>query len=130
MSTAKTTNATAPVDLATMRETVDRLMLPGVQSLDLAELDTVTALLRGHIGLMIPEVRAAALTRPKDDTHRYVALACATEASGRLERLAAGPDRHDVLMHARRLARSLAGLCDYYEALTDLPRRHPEEGTR
>jgi hypothetical protein len=67
--------------------------------------------------LIGPEVEAAAGKLPEDDIPRYCALACVGEARGKLRavpaRGAAGAQSH-----ARRLARSLAALCDHYEALT------------
>lgn len=106
-----------PLDISTMRETVGRLLPPDVEPLDSAEVETLTSLLRGHMELLIPEVHAAAVTLPKDDIPRHVAIACVNEARGRLGRAAVGPGRQDALVYARRLARSLNALCDHYEAL-------------
>jgi len=118
-STAETTNDTPPVDIATMRQTIGQLLPPGdADPLDLSEVENLTALLRDHMELVIPEVHAFILTLPRDDAPRYCALACVGEARGRLDRPATGPGQHDPLAHARWLARSLNALCDHYEALT------------
>ncbi|MEU6318116.1 DUF6415 family natural product biosynthesis protein [Streptomyces sp. NPDC047009] len=114
----ETESGTQPLDIATMRQTIGRLLPPDVEPLDTSEVDTLTALLRGHMELVIPAVHAVVQTLPKDDVPRYCALACIDEARGRLGRVAAGPARHDRLVYARRLARSLNALCDHYEALT------------
>jgi hypothetical protein len=112
-------NETAPLDLATMRQAVDRLLPHDeVAQLDPDEVESVTDQLRGHIDLMIPEVQAAASRLPKDDIPRYVAFACIAEARGRLGRIIGTPGRHEALVYARRLARTLNALCDHYEALT------------
>jgi hypothetical protein len=124
MSTAETTNETAPnetapVDIATMREVIGRLVPPSeVQPLAFDEVDTVTEQLRGSVNLMIVEVQALAVVLPKDDIPRYVAFACIAEARGRLERIGGTPGRYEALVYARRLARTLNALCDHYETLT------------
>ncbi len=115
--TVETASDTAPPDIATMRDTISRLLPPDVGSPSGDELTTLTALLRGHMELMIREVHKAAVSLSKDDIPRYVAIACIDEARGRLERAAVGPGRHDTLVYARRLARSLNALCDHYENL-------------
>lgn len=103
-----------PVDIAMMRETVDRLLLLDVELPEDGELDTLTSLLRGHIQLVIPEVQSAAAQRPKGDVSRYCALACAGESRGRLN---TQPVSGGDFAYARRLARSLAALCDHHDNL-------------
>ncbi|MFD3504470.1 DUF6415 family natural product biosynthesis protein [Streptomyces sp. NPDC058678] len=105
-----------PVNIDTMRHTISQLMdshvqLPGGEALDL-----VQQALRGHIQLIIPEVEQAAWQRDKEDVSRYCALACVGEARGKL-RAANRPGEHGALAYARRLARTLAALCDHHEAL-------------
>ncbi|MFF3511516.1 DUF6415 family natural product biosynthesis protein [Streptomyces sp. NPDC002573] len=118
VSAASPEPALRPPDIATMRETISRLLPPDVEPLDEAEVERLIGLLRGHLALMIEEVHQAAISQPKDDIPRYVALACLDEARGRLERTATGLGRYEAIRHARRLARSLNALCDHYEALT------------
>ncbi|MGY5099452.1 DUF6415 family natural product biosynthesis protein [Streptomyces sp. 900105245] len=117
MTAQKSAVDTRPVDIRTMRKTVDLLLPPDVPPAS-DTLETLVARMRGQLQLVIPEVVAVAVALPKDDVPRYCALACAREARGRLERMAPGPARHDQLVYARRLARSLSALCDYFEALT------------
>jgi hypothetical protein len=114
----ETASATQSLDIVTMRQTIGRLLPPDVEPLDGAQVETLIATLRGHMELVIPEVQAAAEKFPKDDIPRYVALACISEARGRLGRATAVLRGHDALVYARRLARSLNALCDHYEALT------------
>ncbi|MFE2969938.1 DUF6415 family natural product biosynthesis protein [Streptomyces sp. NPDC059340] len=115
--TVKTASNTAPVDVAMMRENIGRLLLPDGEAPSDAELATLTSLLRGHMELITPEIEAAAAKLHKDDIPRYCALACVGEARGKL-RAMPGAGAHGALAYARKLSRSLAALCDHYEALT------------
>ncbi|MGI5518830.1 DUF6415 family natural product biosynthesis protein [Streptomyces sp. CA-106131] len=108
---------TQPVDIETMRQSVGRLLGPDATSPESDELAELTGLLRGHMQLIIPEIEQAAGKLPKDDVPRYCALACIGEARAKL-RATAGDGPHRAIAHARKLARSLAALCDHYEALT------------
>ena len=114
-----TTPTMAPADIDTMRHTVSRFLGPDARPPVAEHLITLYQLMRGHMQLLIPEVERAALKRKGDDVPRYVALACVREARRKLQ-APAEPDEHRVLVHARRLARSLAAVCDHYEALTDV----------
>ncbi|MEU6653338.1 DUF6415 family natural product biosynthesis protein [Streptomyces sp. NPDC046900] len=108
---------TPPVDIETMRQSVGRLLGPDATSPESDGLAELTGLLRGHMQLIIPEVEQVAGKLPMDDVPRYCALACIGEARAKLRATAGdGPDR--AVAYARRLARSLAALCDHYEALT------------
>ncbi|MEU6578167.1 DUF6415 family natural product biosynthesis protein [Streptomyces sp. NPDC046805] len=99
-----------------MRASVGRMIGPGVEAPDAEELTALTGLLRSHIELITPRVEQAALKLPADDVPRYCALACVGEAR---RKLAATAGRwHGDVVHARKLARSLAALCDHYETLT------------
>ncbi|MDL2075057.1 DUF6415 family natural product biosynthesis protein [Streptomyces sp. GXMU-J15] len=118
MNTTEETRAT-PVDIAAMRTVVAEVLPPEVTPTDPATLGRLIGLLRGHIERLIPEVEQAAAQRPVDDVPRYVALACVTEARGKLEAVPALLP-YDMAAHARRLGRSLLALCDHYEALTDV----------
>jgi hypothetical protein len=113
----QTENSTQPVDIATMRQTIGRLLPPDVEPVGTSEVETLTSLLRGHMQLIIPEIEHAAGKPPKDDVPRYCALACIGEARAKL-RAAPGHGPHRAVAYARRLARCLAALCDHYEALT------------
>ncbi|MEU6261424.1 DUF6415 family natural product biosynthesis protein [Streptomyces sp. NPDC047043] len=100
-----------------MRHTISRLLGPQAQPPTGDLLATLHSLLRGHTQLLIPEVEHAALQRDADDVPRYVALACIDQARIKLH-IQPRPGAYQALVHARRLARSLAALCDHYEALT------------
>jgi hypothetical protein len=111
---------TLPPDVATMRQAVDRLLdphaVPKAQPPVGEELATLTLQIRGHLQLLIPVVRAAALRQHKDSVPRYCALACLGEASNRLGSQPS-PAKGGDLAYARRLARALNALCDHFEAL-------------
>lgn len=118
MTTAKTTNETAPVDVAEMRKIIGRLLPPSdAEPIAHDELEDVAGELRRHIEQLIPEVQALAMAQPKEDIPRYVALAAIREAQGRLGRISATPGWYGALVSARRLARALNALCDHYESL-------------
>jgi hypothetical protein len=111
---------TQPVDVATMRETVNRLLDPDAVPEALppvgAELETLTATVRGHLQLLTPEVEAAARTLKAGSTERSIVLGCVWEARSRLE---AAPSSRTggPVAYARRLARALNALCDHHESL-------------
>ncbi|KUM79271.1 DUF6415 family natural product biosynthesis protein [Streptomyces curacoi] len=110
---------TRPVDVATMRAAVDRLLDPDAvpEALPPAadEIATLTLQLRGHIELLAPEVEQAAM-RLKPGRRRWSVLECVWEARSRLE---AEPSSRTggAVGHARRLARVLDALCDHNEQL-------------
>ncbi len=109
----------APLDLDTMRANARRLLAPDAQPIAPERLDTLVQTLRGHIELMIPEVEAACLGLPNDDVPKACALAGVREARMRL-RLGMGDDNEPVRMSvAMKLARSVNGLCDHHENLTN-----------
>jgi Family of unknown function (DUF6415) len=113
-------NDTGLVRIATMRETAALLLGPddGPEGLPPVpkELDTLTATLRGHLGLLIPEVAAKAGRLPKNSVPRYCALACVGEANRKL-RVGDGCTPRVRVAVARKLARSVKALCDHYEKL-------------
>jgi hypothetical protein len=108
----------APLDLHTMRESVQRVLGPHDNSDPLSstagELDTLTLALRGHLELILPEVERSAGPRPRK-VQSYCALACIGEARQRLA-ITPLPALLAGLAHARHLARCLNALCDHYEA--------------
>ena len=114
---------TLPADVATMRETAHRVLGPDStpEALPPAgdELMTLTAMLRGHIELLAPEVEQAAGRLPKNSPTGAAALACVGEGTRKLRapELAFTPLAGTV-MYARRLARVLAALCDHYETVS------------
>lgn len=115
----ETESSTQPVDITTMRQTIRRLLPPDeADPLTDADLDMLTALLRGQLALIIPEVQAMAEARPRDDIPRYVAFAAVNEARGRLGRAPVTLGGNARLVYARRLARALRAMCDHHEALT------------
>ncbi|GAA4090364.1 DUF6415 family natural product biosynthesis protein [Streptomyces shaanxiensis] len=119
ISTKETTAGTAPVDIDTMRHSISQLLGPDAPPPAGDKLAVLDSLPRGHMQLIIPEIEQAALARDQDDVPRYCALACVGEARGKL-RATAPQGEHGALTHARKLARTLAALCDHYEALTDV----------
>ncbi|MGW1728609.1 DUF6415 family natural product biosynthesis protein [Streptomyces sp. NPDC002306] len=114
------TTGTLTVDVAAIRWNIS-LLLPHRQALPLThdELAALTDFLRTHTRLLIAQVEQAAARRPAEDVPRYVALACARQAHTKLH-AHPGPGPHGPLIYARRLARTLAALCDHHEALTNV----------
>ena len=117
--TMDTETDTRPVDIATMRETVDRLLVPDAELPEDRELDSLTGLLRGHIELVIPELQSVAVKLPKDDILRYCALACAGEARGRL-----APPAGSVPGRRLRVRPALGALAQRPRRLLRAPDRH------
>jgi hypothetical protein len=113
-------SVTAPVDIATMRETAAKLLGPddGPDALPPApeELATLTAILRGHLELLIPEVEAKAGRLPKESPARYCARACVGEARRKLG-VGDGSTPAVRVSVARKLARCVNALCRHYEEL-------------
>lgn len=119
-ATAESGNATVPLDIGTIRETAANLLgpddVPDALPPTPCELDTLTAMLRGHMERLIPEVGAKAGRLLRDSALRHCALACVGEARRkvRLEDGCTPPVRVAV---ARKLARCVRALCDHYENL-------------
>ncbi|MER6712259.1 DUF6415 family natural product biosynthesis protein [Streptomyces sp. NPDC000877] len=122
-ATVPTTVVEEPPDLAVMRDTAQRILGPdsGPDALPPSgdELATLTATLRGHLELLLPEVEQAAGRLPENSVTRYGAMYCVGEARGKLRasELRFAPLAGSV-MYARRLARVLAALCDHYEIVS------------
>ncbi|MGX1131387.1 hypothetical protein RKD49_003577 [Streptomyces glaucescens] len=108
--------ATPPVDIATMRETIRRVIGPGAQPPTGEDLDTLTTALRGHMELLIPEVEQAARKLPRYYPPRDGALACVWSARHELS-AAVDPGTDGVAAHSRDLAHALGSLCNRYEEL-------------
>lgn len=118
--TTQAANTTAPLDLATMREAVDRLLDPDAVPHALPpvgdELPTLTLQIKGHLHLLIPELEQAAEKLPPGSVRRYTLRQILWEARSRLE--AEPSSRYGgALGYTRRLARVLNMLCDQFEAL-------------
>lgn len=106
-------NATAPIDVGTMRETAARLLAEDAELPTLDDLVTLILLLRGMIMVAIPEIEIATGKLPKDDVPRACALACIREARMRLW-LEPGGNLPQQVAHAQKLARSVRALADHY----------------
>ncbi|MER6564875.1 DUF6415 family natural product biosynthesis protein [Streptomyces sp. NPDC001093] len=119
-ATAESGNATVPLDIGTIRETAAILLGPddAPDALPPApcELDTLTAMLRGHMELLIPEVEAKAGRLLRDSGLRHRGLAYVGEAKRKL-RLGDGCTPPVRVAVARKLARCVKALCDHYENL-------------
>lgn len=79
------------------------------------EVDTLTATLRGHLQLLVPEVAQTVGPRPWS-VQTYCAMACVGEARRKLS-VTPKPRLESRYFYARRLARVLDALCDHYEKL-------------
>ncbi|WP_432190285.1 DUF6415 family natural product biosynthesis protein [Streptomyces sp. Tue6028] len=109
-------DAAPVVDITDMRQAVASI-LPEDGQVGTEALARLTAQLRAYMEVLAPEVEMAAGRLPHDDVPRYCALACVGEARGKLRALPGkGPGRDQA--YARKLARSLAALCDHYATLT------------
>jgi hypothetical protein len=115
-----------------MRETAQRILGPdsGPDALPLAddELDTLTAALRGHLELLMPEVEAAAGRMPRNSPTRNGALTCVGAVRGKLR----APELSfeclsGSVMYSRRLARVLVALCEHYEIVSAGVEETPEQ---
>ncbi|MEU1203521.1 DUF6415 family natural product biosynthesis protein [Streptomyces sp. NPDC005813] len=92
-------------------------VLPEDQCISAEALAALTTRLRAYMYALAPQVEQAAGKLPRDDVPRYCALACVGDARGKLRaQPGQGPGRD--LAYARKLARSLAALCDHYVTLT------------
>jgi uncharacterized protein DUF6415 len=113
-------SAVHPVDVTVMRETALLLLepdsAPDIMPPAARELAVLTATMRGHLALLVPEVEAAARRLGKGSIPRYTALGCVWEARSRIE---AEPSTRTggAVAHVRRMARVLVDLCDQYEHL-------------
>lgn len=121
MNTIRPNTQTKPVDLATMRDTVTRLLDPDAVPEALPptgdELRMLTETVRGHIEELVPAVEAEARKLKPGSIHRYTVLGCVWEARSRLE-AQPSPRFGGAPGYACRLARALTALCDHHETLT------------
>ncbi|MEV7684436.1 DUF6415 family natural product biosynthesis protein [Streptomyces bungoensis] len=122
--TREMASGTAPLDLATMREAVDRLLdpdavpdaLPPVRE----ELVTLTLQIRGHLQLILSELEQSIGRLQPGSVCRYTLRQCLWEAHSRLEAQPSSRYGGEV-GHARRLARVLRALCEHYEQMAQPP---------
>ncbi|MFH8939479.1 DUF6415 family natural product biosynthesis protein [Streptomyces griseosporeus] len=125
MTRAASSNATAPVDIATMLQTAARLIhadgRPVEPAPDAATADELTALMCGQLQLLIGEVEQMLGRQAGDSIRRYCATACIGEARRKLS-AEATPRYGGHIGHARRLARVLRALCEHYTEM-GLPSR-------
>ncbi|MFI5973490.1 DUF6415 family natural product biosynthesis protein [Streptomyces sp. NPDC051452] len=120
MTRAAANPAAGRIDTAPMLETAAQLLGPddGPDVLPpvAPELETLTALLRTHLGLLIPAVEAQAQQTDADSIPKFCALACVGEATRKL-RIGDGCTPDVRVAVARKLARCVRALCDHYEQL-------------
>ncbi|MDN3297000.1 DUF6415 family natural product biosynthesis protein [Streptomyces ficellus] len=105
-----------PVDVETMRDMVRRVLALESTDPQLQDLDALTKALRGHVQLLVPEIRAIIRTQPAGDLHSGIAQIAIGEAWRRLHTTPGfGPDA--AYRRAKKLAMSVNSLCDHYENL-------------
>ncbi|WP_256103477.1 DUF6415 family natural product biosynthesis protein [Streptomyces sp. ODS05-4] len=113
--TAPPLGGSVPVDVATLRVTAGQALAAGAGTPG-PGLSDLSDALRGHVQLLVPEVRALARELPAEDAAAQAAKATCDEAWRRLHTPRGfGPDA--AWHQARRLARSVQSLCDHYETL-------------
>ncbi|MFJ6841315.1 DUF6415 family natural product biosynthesis protein [Streptomyces griseoluteus] len=116
MCTPPQSASTDQPDIATMRQTIAELLPEKTATAPQgSDLEVLLLLLRGHVQLLIPDVEQLADRASESMTPFFAQI----EAVVARRRLAAQPSAHpeSQLWLARRLARSLASLCDSYEFL-------------
>jgi hypothetical protein len=117
MTRAASSNATAPVDIATMLQTaaclVDADGRPVDPAPDADAADHLTTLMRGQLQLLIGEVEQMTGRLAGDNIRRYCAAACIGEARRKLS-AEPSPRYGGRIGRARRLARVLRALCEHY----------------
>ncbi|WP_328404363.1 DUF6415 family natural product biosynthesis protein [Streptomyces sp. NBC_00390] len=105
-----------PVDIATMRGTAQRVLALGEAPPLREDLDQLADTLRGHLNVLVPEIRNRVNQLPAMDPAACVARIGVDEAWRRLHTTTGfGPDA--AYRQAERLARSVRSLCDHYENL-------------
>jgi hypothetical protein len=111
-------NTSSYVDLVAMRRSVSALLDsegdPVGPAPDGAELDALTATLRGHLEVLIPAVEDVLGKVTEPSVARHCMLACLGDARLRL-RAEPSPRYNGPIGHARRLARVVPALCDHYQ---------------
>jgi len=105
-----------PVDLATMRDTVSRVIGPGARPPAGEELDALTSMLRGQIELIMPVVEQAARKLPQYYPLRNGGLVAVWLARKKLS-ATVDPGPGGAVEQAVELAYALDELCDRCESL-------------
>ncbi|WP_430378399.1 DUF6415 family natural product biosynthesis protein [Streptomyces sp. B1-3] len=105
------------LDVETMRKSARLLLTADAEPRTAAELRKLTARLRGHVAVAVPDVETLALALPEDDVPRACALACVGEARQRFNQLSGGDTVTAQLDLARGLAHVVNALMDHYENL-------------
>ena len=105
-----------PVDIPAMRETARRVLGLGEAPPLIEDLDMLTGALRGHVQLLVPEIRALIRTHPAGDLHAGIAQVGIDEAWRRLH-TTPGFGREAAYRRAKKLALSVCSLCDHYESV-------------
>lgn len=117
-----TASTASDVDLVAMRRSVSVLLDPEGDPVgpapEGAELEALTATLRGHLEVLIPAVEDALGMVTEQSVTRHCMLACLGDARLRL-RAEPSPRYNGPIGHARRLARALHALVEHYEAVED-----------
>lgn len=115
--TADTRDDATVVDVVGARQTIALLLPLSDALLSGLDVEELTQALREQMDRLIPEIEKLAGRLHRDDVPRYCALACVGEARGKLRASPSAGLGGDVA-YARKLARSLAALCDHFETLT------------
>jgi len=105
-----------PADVAVMRETARRLLSIGEVPPLVEDVAELSAMLRGHVELLVPEIEALLPGFPVGDVPAAIARVGAEEASRRLN-APQGPGTDAAYRQAKKLAMSVFSLCDHYENL-------------
>ena len=105
-----------PVDISAMRDMARRVLALGEATPLLEDLERLTEILRGHVQLLVPEIRALIRTQSSGDLHAGIAQVGVDEAWRRLHTTRGfGPGA--AYRHAKKVALSVCSLCDHYEHL-------------
>ncbi|MGW7369087.1 DUF6415 family natural product biosynthesis protein [Streptomyces sp. NPDC054841] len=100
-----------------MRDTARRVIALGERP-SIRDLDELTEAMRGHVQLLVPEIRNLITGKGLGDIPAQVAQICAEEAWRRFHTTRGfGPDA--AYRHAQKLALSVFSLCDHHDNLRE-----------
>lgn len=105
-----------PVDVTVLRETARRLLDLGEVPPLVEDLAELTAMLRGQVELLIPEIQGLIATYSTGDVPAQVARIGIGEATRRLH-APQSPGTDGAYRYAKKFAMSVFSLCDHYENL-------------